>query len=465
MGDLIGGKTAATPHRNPPGSWAPARRFARRALAPVEKFLAIETSSGVLLLASALVALIWANSPWRELYRALWHTPLALRAGPLSFECDLHFLINEGLMTVFFFVVGLEIRAEMHHGQLSSLRRAALPLAAAIGGMMIPAGIFAAVNLGEASAKGWGIPMATDIAFAVGVLTLLGRRVPPALRVLLLALAVIDDIGAIVVIAIFYSSGLVPVGLVGVGVGLCAILVMRMLGVRAPWAYVPPAVVTWSGAYVTGIHPTLAGVIVGLLTPVRPWFGREKLVQQVAGSIDSIRAPSEREERRLLPEVARIEEATREALSPVQRIQSALHGWVAFGVMPLFALANAGVGLGDASLSGQSLLVFLGASLGLVVGKPVGVLTFSWLATRLRVAELPPGVTWPHMAVLGVVAGIGFTMSIFISALAFADGANLETSKIAILIASGVAASLAYGTGRVVFRSKAREADAPADAR
>ncbi|HEY8925558.1 MAG TPA: Na+/H+ antiporter NhaA [Polyangia bacterium] len=452
MGDLTDHKTTAAPHRHPPGSWAPARRLARRALAPVEKFLAIETSSGILLLASALVALIWANSPWRDLYRALWHTPFGLRAGPLSFEANLHFLINDGLMTVFFFVVGLEIRAEMHNGQLSSLRRAALPLAAAVGGMIVPAGIFAAINFGEDSATGWGIPMATDIAFAVGVLSLLGSRVPPALRILLLALAVIDDMGAILVIAIFYSSGLVPAGLAVTGAGLCAILVMRMLGVRSPWSYVPPAVVVWSGAYMTGIHPTLAGVIVGLLTPVRPWFGREKLVERVARTVDSIRAPAEQDARGLVPHLARLEEAAREGLAPVERIQSALHRWVAFGIMPLFALANAGVGMGDASLSGQSLLVFAGVFLGLALGKPAGVLAFSWLAARARVAELPGGVTWRHMIVMGVVAGIGFTMSIFISALAFPDGANLETSKIAILIASGLAASLAYGIGRIVLR-------------
>jgi NhaA family Na+:H+ antiporter len=446
-------KTAAAPHGEPPGSWWPVRRFAQRALAPVESFLAIEAASGILLLAAAAIALIWANSPWRESYSALWHLPFGVRLGPFSFERDLHFWINDGVMTIFFFVVGLEIRREIHHGELSELRRAALPLAAAVGGMLIPACIFAALNLGGESIKGWGIPMATDIAFAVGVLTLLGSRVPPALRILLLALAVIDDVGAILVIAIFYSSGFVPMGFLVLGVGLVAILAMQMLGVRSPWAYVPPAGVVWAGAYAAGIHPTLAGVAVGLMTPVRAWFGREKFIEQADASVAALREHEDSDERALLPHLDHVNRARREAVSPVERIQHALHGWVAFGAMPLFALANAGVSLGDASFSGESLLVFLGVVVGLVVGKPVGILAFSWIATRFGIAALPRGVTWPQVGVVGVVAGIGFTMSIFIAALAFPAGTSLETSKVGILIGSGVAAALAYGLGRIVLPS------------
>jgi NhaA family Na+:H+ antiporter len=446
-------KTAAPPHGEPPGSWWPVRRFAQRALAPVERFLAIEAASGILLLAAAAIALIWANSPWRESYAALWHLPFGVRLGPFSFERDLHFWINDGVMTIFFFVVGLEIRREIHHGELSELRRAALPLAAALGGMLIPASIFAALNLGRESIKGWGIPMATDIAFAVGVLTLLGSRVPPALRILLLALAVIDDVGAILVIAIFYSSGLAPLGFLVLGVGLVGILAMQMLGIRNPWAYVPPAAVVWAGAYAAGIHPTLAGVAVGLMTPVRAWFGREKFIEHADASVAALREHEDVDERALLPHLDHLNKARRESVSPVERIQHALHGWVAFGAMPLFALANAGVSLGDASFSGEALLVFLGVGGGLVFGKPVGILAFSWIATRFGIAALPRGVTWPQVGVVGVVAGIGFTMSIFIAALAFPAGTNLETSKVAILIGSGVAALLAYGLGRIVLPS------------
>jgi Na+:H+ antiporter, NhaA family len=438
---------------DPPGTWWPARRLARRAMAPVERFLAIEAASGILLLAAAAIALVWANSPWQESYRALWHAPFGVRLGFFSFERDLHFWINDGVMTLFFFVVGLEIRREMHHGELSELRRAALPLAAALGGMLLPAGIFAAINLGRDSIAGWGIPMATDIAFAVGVLTLLGSRVPPALRILLLALAVIDDVGAILVIAIFYSSGLELAGFFVLGAGLVAIVVMQVLGVRSPWAYVPPAAVAWAGAYAAGIHPTLAGVIVGMMTPARAWFGREGFVEHAGASVAAVRDHENGDERALLPHLEHLNKARREAVSPVERLQHLLHGWVAFGAMPLFALANAGVSLGNASFSGESLLVFLGVGVGLVVGKPVGILACSWMAIRLGIAALPRGVTWPQVGVVGVVAGIGFTMSIFIAALAFPAGTSLETSKVGILIGSGVAAVLAYALGRIVLPS------------
>jgi Na+:H+ antiporter, NhaA family len=435
----------------PPGSWWPARRLARRARAPVESFLAIEAASGILLLAAAAVALVWANSPWGQSYVTLWHVPLGVKLGPFSFERDLHFWINDGVMTIFFFVVGLEIRREIHRGELSELRRAALPLAGAVGGMLVPALSFLALNWGHGSVNGWGIPMATDIAFAVGVLTLLGSRVPPALRILLLTIAVIDDVGAILVIAIFYSTGLVPLGFLTVGLGVVAILAMQLLGIRSPWAYVPPGAVVWAGAYAAGVHPTLAGVAVGLMTPVRAWFGPKGFLESADASVAALRAHDGEDERAMLEHLEPLNRARREAVSPVERIEHALHGWVAFGVMPLFALANAGVVLGDASFSGESLLVLLGVVAGLVVGKPLGIVGCSWLATRLGVAALPRGITWPQVGVVGVVAGIGFTMSIFIAQLAFPAGANLETAKVGILIGSGVGALLTFGLGRMTL--------------
>jgi NhaA family Na+:H+ antiporter len=454
MSDPSDPKTSMESRGGPPGSWSPARSVARRALAPVERFLAIEAASGILLLATAAVALIWANSPWRESYVAFWHTPLGVMVGPLSFQRDLHFWINDGVMTIFFFVVGLEIRREIYRGELSELRRATLPLVAAVGGMLIPACIFLALNVKGGAVNGWGIPMATDIAFAVGVLTLLGSRVPTSLRVLLLALAVIDDVGAILVIAVFYSSGLAPVGFLVLGVGLVAILAMQILGVRSPWAYVLPAAVVWAGAYAAGIHPTLAGVAVGLMTPVRAWLGRKEFIEEANASVSAAREQNDGDERALLPHLEHLNEARREAVSPVERIQHALHGWVAFGAMPLFALANAGVSLGDASFSGESLRAFFGVGSGLVLGKPLGILGFSWLATRLGIAALPRGIGWSQVSVVGVVAGIGFTMSIFIAGLAFPTGTNLETSKVGILVGSGVAAFLAYGLGRLVLPSR-----------
>jgi NhaA family Na+:H+ antiporter len=447
--------SSATSQGAPPGSWWPARRFAKRAFAPVEKFLAVEAASGVLLLAAAALALVWANSSWRESYAAILHLPFGVTFGTFSFQRDLHFWINDGVMTIFFFVVGLEIRREIHAGELSSLRRAALPLAAAVGGMLVPAGIFVAINVGRESAKGWGIPMATDIAFAVGVLTLLGARVPTALRTFLLALAVIDDVGAIIVIAVFYSAGLAPLGFVVVGVGLVAIVAMQAVGVRSPWAYVLPAVVAWAGAYAAGIHPTLSGVVVGLMTPVRAWFGRDGFIQQAGASVAALKENAIDDEAALFAHLQRVGRARREAVAPVERLQHALHGWVAFGAMPLFALANAGVSLGNASFSGDALPVLLGVGGGLLLGKPLGILTFSWLATRVGVGELPRGVTWAQVGIVGVVAGIGFTMSIFIAALAFPSGTHLETAKVGILMGSGVAAVVAYLVGRLGLPSRA----------
>jgi NhaA family Na+:H+ antiporter len=444
-------KPLAALHGDPPGTWQPARELARRALAPVERFLSIEAASGLVLLACAVVALVWANSPWREAYAALWHVPIGIRIGSVGFERDLHFWINDGVMTIFFFVVGLEIRREIHHGELSDLRRAALPLAAALGGMLTPACIFFVINGAHASARGWGIPMATDIAFAVGVLTLLGSRVPASLRILLLALAVIDDVGAILVIAFFYSSGVAPVGFVIVGLALAAILLMQLLGVRSPWAYAPPGVVAWAGAYVSGVHPTLAGVAVGMMTPAQAWIGPQGFLERADESVSALRQKNGNEERELLPHLDHLNRARREAVSPVERIQHTLHGWVAYGAMPLFALANAGVSLGEARFSGEPLLAFIGIAAGLVIGKPVGVVAFSWVAARMGVAALPASVTWPQVALVGVVAGIGFTMSIFMSQLAFGAGATLETSKVAILVASALAAALAYGLGAAML--------------
>jgi NhaA family Na+:H+ antiporter len=439
---------------DPPGAWGPARRLVRRARAPVERFLAIEASSGILLLAVACFALLWANSPWAEYYTALWHTPFGLTLGPWSFERDLHFWINDALMTIFFFLAGLEIRREMHQGELSQLRRAALPLVAALGGMLAPALIYAAFNHGHPSSVGWGIPMATDIAFAVGVLALLGKRVPAALRILLLALAVIDDVGAILVIAVFYSSDMHLAGLGVVGLGLGVLLSMQLLGVRSPWAYVAPSAVIWVGTYLGGVHPTLAGVAIGLLTPVRAWFGAEHFFSRAASGVEHYRQAKGLDSHSLLPELDALKLARREAVSPVDGLQHALHRWVAYLIMPLFALANAGVPLGNAEFDELGQRVFFGVSLGLVLGKPIGVLGLTWLTNRLGVTALPAGVGYRQTSLVGVVAGIGFTMSLFVAQLAFPSGALLETAKLAIICGSGLAAVLAVFSGRLLLAAR-----------
>lgn len=437
---------------NPPGSSTFARAIARRALAPIEAFLAIEASSGVLLVLVAIVALVWANSSWAHAYTALWHTPIGLRVGPLAIERDLHFWINDAAMAVFFFVVGLEIRREIHGGELSEWRRAALPLAAALGGMIVPAVIYTAMNHRGAASHGWGVPVATDIAFAVGVLALLGKRVPPAARVLLLALAVIDDVGGIVVIALFYSSGVAWSGLIIALVGVAMILLLQKFGVRRPWAYLVPAAVLWGGMLRSGIHPTLAGVIVGLLTPVRAWLDRRAFTARVHDHLDEIEAAPRAGTHAVLDQLDGINEARREAVSPVDRLQHAFHGAVAYVVMPLFALSNAGVKLSASSLEAAQRPIVLGVVLGLAVGKPIGITLGSWLAVRARVAILPKGLRWSHVALVGVLGGVGFTVSLFIATLAFASGAALDAAKTAILLASTGAGVLALLVGRVVLR-------------
>jgi Na+:H+ antiporter, NhaA family len=422
----------------PPESWQPVKLVAERLLSPIQRFLHIEAASGILLLLATAVALAWANSPWSESYQHLWHTPFGLRLGDWAFERDLHFWVNDGLMTLFFFVVGLEIRREIYEGELSQLRRAALPLAAALGGMLVPAAVYIAFNHGKAGADGWGIPMATDIAFAVGVLVLLGKRCPPALRVLLLALAVIDDIGAILVIALFYSSGLDWSGFAIAGGGLVAILLLRAAGVRTVLLYVVPGVAAWYGTYRGGIHPTLAGVVIGLMTPVKAWFGAGKLATEVQRRLVAAGETGGS----LVAQVAPLARATREVVSPAEYLQHQLHGLVAFGVMPIFALANAGVVLGGADLTGDALMILAGIIGGLVLGKPIGIVVTSWLATRTNLATQPKAVTGVGLTVVGMVGGIGFTMSLFIAQLAFArpDQAELlATAKLAILIASAVA--------------------------
>jgi NhaA family Na+:H+ antiporter len=294
--------------------------------------------------------------------------------------------------------------------------------------------------------------MATDIAFAVGALALLGKRVAPALRILLLALAVIDDVGAILVIALFYSTGLAAVGFVVLGLGIITTFVMQIVGVRSPLAYVGPGVLVWAGAYFGGIHPTLAGVIVGFMTPVRAWYGAEKFLDQTEDRVRELRSNGLPDDRELLPHLDTLQVANREAVSPVERLQHLLHGWVAFGIMPLFAFANAGVPMGQISFAGDALWVFLGVAIGLTIGKPIGILSVSWLAARFGAAALPKGVRWSHISVVGMVGGIGFTMALFIAQLAFPPGTLLETAKLAILCGSGLAGALSLLAGYRILK-------------
>ena len=439
-----------TPRTEPPEAWTPAHQLARRLVEPVERFLQIQTASGVVLAVAATAALVWANSPWGESYEAFFDARLTVELGPLRTSETLRFWIDEGLMVLFFFVVGLEVRREIHEGELSTPRRASLPLAAAIGGMIAPASVYIAFNYGSPAIAGWGVPMATDIAFALAVLTLLGRRVPPALRVLLLALAIVDDIGATLAIALFYSSGVALEGVLLAAAGVLAVVVMQRMGVRSAIAYVPAGALLWLGMHHAGVHPTLAGVVLGLMTPVRTWLGEDDAVRITREALRDYRSGAKNDDEDAVGRsLERIAWVPREAVSPLARLERGLHGWVAFGVMPLFALANGGIPLFE--WQGEvDWAVALGTGLGLVVGKPLGIVGASWVTARLGLTALPRGVSWAGLTVVGLLGGVGFTMAMFITNLAHPSSTAAMT-KVAIFVGSTCAAGLALIVGRALL--------------
>lgn len=434
-----------------------AQLLAERAFATLERFLHIEAASGIVLLMAAAVALIWANSPFAHSYHALWHLPVSLGIGSLTFSQSLHFLINDGLMTVFFLVVGMEIRREIHEGALRDMRQASLPIMAAVGGVVVPALIYLSLNTDPVRQHGWAVPTATDIAFAVGVLALLGRSIPANVRVFLLAVAIIDDIIAVLIIALFYSGGLDYHGFIVAGLGILMVLGFHRLGIGSAYAYVLPSAITWIGLLMTGAHPTLAGVVLGMMTPVIPLRMRESPLDMVMRAAERLRDHDDstaRDAHHMAVPLKQLRLAQRELLPPVVRVQMALHPWVAFGIMPLFALANAGVSLGGIDLSAAGpQWVMGGVALALVAGKPLGVVGVSWIAVRLGWCRLPPGVSWGGICLIGLLTGIGFTMSIFIAMLAFTDEAMLGAAKLGVLAGSLVAALVGLAWGFVYRRS------------
>ena len=411
------------------------RRLARLVAQPVARFLAVEAAGGILLLIGTAVALVWANSPWSAGYDQLWHTTATVEAGPLRLSEDLRHWVNDGLMALFFFVVGLEIKRELVSGQLADRRDAVLPAAAALGGMVVPAAVFAAVNGGGTGAHGWGIPMATDIAFALGVLTLFGDRVPTQLKVLLLGLAIADDLGAIAVIALFYADDVSLRWLLTAAAGLLLVAVMRRARVWYPPAYVAVGIAVWACTLESGIHATIAGVALGLLTPTRPLLA-EPDADRLASRLSADTAVTAHEVRELGFDL-------RESVSVGERLEEVLHPWTSYVVVPVFALANAGVpisadGLGDALGS----RITLGVVLGLVLGKLVGVTSFAWLAVRSGLARLPEGLAWRHLVGMAGLAGIGFTVSIFVAGLAYDVPALQDEAKLGVLAASLLAAAV-----------------------
>ncbi len=438
----------------PPEAWRPLHDALRSAAGPIDRFLHIEAASGITLLFAAVIAFAAANSPWAASYASFWHTEIGLRLGSFEFTRPLEWFVNDVLMVIFFFVVGLEIRREIHRGELSELRRAALPLIAALGGVVAPALVYLSVAGSPATRHGWAVPTATDIAFAVGVLALLGSRVPPALRVLLLALAVIDDLIAILVIAFFYSDGIQPLGILVALGGVAGLLGLQASGIRSKLAYFAPAVVIWGGIYAAGVHPTIAGVLIGLLTPVKAWFGPEGFLQiapQQFSEFEQVVAARPDDVHALNASLERLSRLRREALSPAESLIESLHPWVAFFIMPIFALANAGVTLGDAPLTAETERVALGVVLGLSLGKPIGIVCLSALCTRLGIVTLPRGLTTAHLLVLGVVAGIGFTMALFTAQLAFNDALQLSAAKLGVLLGSVLSGSIGLLLGRFLL--------------
>jgi NhaA family Na+:H+ antiporter len=414
---------------------------------PFVEFFRREAASGIVLLISAILALLLANTSWgpARYFPALWDEHLRLAIGSFVLDHTLLQWINDGLMTIFFLIVGLEIKREVLDGELASPRQAALPIAGALGGMLAPALLFALFNHGTPTAGGWGIPMATDIAFALAVLQLLGARVPLGLKVFLTALAIVDDLGAVLVIAGFYTKEL-HLNFLYLALGTWGIMLLfNWLRVRSLWAYLPLGVVLWYFMLESGIHATLAGVLLAIAIPFRIPFTRAELLHRVDERLALLRIETHEPEAdpRVISE--ELEDLHQRISSPAQRLEHLLHPVVGFGIIPLFAFANTSLLIEPAALQGLVSPLGLGVFLGLVVGKPLGIGALSWLTVRLGWAVLPPGVAWRHLWAAGVLGGIGFTMSIFVTLLALGEHSpGTQVAKLAILIASLVAGSVGY---------------------
>lgn len=425
-------------------TWASSERFVPKTfIRPLVRFSQIEAASGIVLLVAAVIALIWANSPWADTYFGLLDQHLSIEFMGFHLDESVLHLINDGLMTIFFFVVGLEIKRELVMGDLRDPKAAALPVVAALGGMAVPALIYLAFNAGTAASSGWGIPMATDIAFAVGVVALLGSRVPSGAKLFLLAVAIADDIGAITVIALFYTSDLDLGHLLAAVGGFAVVWFAGKLGIRALWFYVPVAFVIWYFMLESGVHATLTGVALGFLTPAKPMYQPREFDKRARAILDQYPVGDTKDVEALEHadhEIMLLSEIADEAVSPLSRLEHHLVPWASFGIVPLFALANAGVDFRGVNIvDALTTPVALGVSVGLVVGKIVGISTASFAAVRLGLGRLPPGTTWLHILGLSAVAGIGFTVALFVAGLAFTDPAITDLAKVGIFSGSIVA--------------------------
>ncbi len=431
-------------------SWSIEESLADRLVRPFQIFAAHKLSGAILLLTATVVAVAWANSPWAGFYHHWLHTKLALSIGPFGLNKSISHWINDGLMGLFFFVVGLEIKRELLAGELANPRKAALPVLAAVGGMVVPALVYVAFNHDGAFARGWGIPMATDIAFALGILAVF--PVPVSLKIFLTALAIVDDIGAIIVVAIFYTEAIAPGSLLIGGLLLGVSIGANVAGVRNPIFYFLIGLAIWVAFYKSGVHATLAGVLMAFTIPARTVINARQLHDWTRDLLEQLRNTGLPGDRSLLTNrqhqiVHSMEQLTEHATAPLQKLEHALMPFVTFVILPLFALTNAGVSLESEAFSRLAEPMSLGIILGLVVGKPLGVWLFAWAGVRLRIAELPKGISLFHVASVGCLAGIGFTMSLFIATLAFDEVALVEAAKTAVLAGS----LLATLTGSVIL--------------
>jgi Na+:H+ antiporter, NhaA family len=436
-------------------------RFLDHPRSMLESFVHSETSGSILLFAASLVALLWANSPWSASYFALWK--LSFRIGFHSlFSMDLHHWIDDGLMAVFFLVVGLEIKREITKGELASFRQAALPILAALGGMIFPAFLYFLLNRSGAGVQGWGVPMATDIGFALGVLALLSKRIPSSLRVFMLALAIVDDIGAILVIAFFYTPRIYLPALAAAGTLLVIIVVAAIRRAPLP-VYLVVGFFFWAAVLSSGVHAAIAGVILGLVVPVKPKLLPEKLLGNAERLLKDFRTQiSSSDKSSAEATLSELDQLLRDTDSIGERLERRVHPWVTFFVLPLFALASAGVPLSVGQLKlTLSSRIAVGIFVGLVVGKVAGITAFAFLAVRSKIAGMAEGLTWTGIVGVGILAGLGFTVALFISDLSFRDETMVADAKVAVLAASVAAGSISYLyfylTHRMIRRDPGRE--------
>lgn len=418
-------------------------------LNPIQEFMHAEASSGIVLIICAIIALAWANSPLAYYYHYLWHTHIKFDFGGYVLDYSLHHWINDGLMVIFFFVVGLEIKRELLVGELSTLKKAALPVAGALGGMILPAIIYLLLNGGKEGASGWGIPMATDIAFVVGIMALLGPKFPFTLKIFILALAIVDDIGAVLVIAIFYTSKISFFALSIAGVIIVFLILFNRLGIKSLIVYTITGISLWLAFLKSGVHATVAGVLLAFTIPVTSRINTIKFTNETKRLIDEFDSAGTHGENVLTNEkrlaiLKKIEGNCEKIQTPLQRFEHLLHPWVAFFVMPVFALANAGVTISSGLSESIAHPISIGIILGLFIGKQLGIFGFSFFAIKLGLASKPEGVNFTKMYGAGILAGIGFTMSLFIANLAFSSDELLNIAKVGVLLASLISGVIGY---------------------